>query len=393
LTVYEKDVQLNQYFQTWLDGKTAPSGAYAKCRVCNEYTSLLLQLNGDMPDKFPGHERWLYIFGCRRKACRRKDGCIRGFRGTRQSRNKAPHQQNQAQELQNRTTKAPIDIGGALFRTPGSTNSSSILTNPFSTNNNPFSSSSTSPNPFASASALAAKPPQKVEVDQITQSFAEKARIGAVTGTQPNPRPFEPWPEESKLPPPYPHFHLDAEYETLSAPSTPQTSHSVPTIPANGAEGDEGGGGSSDKDLFESTMDKTFQRFADRVAQNPEQVLRYEFNGTPLLYSTSDAVGKLLGADARNKLAGKVSTVASDKLRIPTCTNCGAARVFEAQLMPHAITELEEDEMSIDGMDWGTIILGVCSKDCSAPEIAQREVRYVEEWIGVQWEEIDEKKK
>lgn len=77
---------------------------------------------------------------------------------------------------------------------------------------------------------------------------------------------------------------------------------------------------------------------------------------------------------------------------MPRCQNCGADRVFEVQLTPHAITELEAEEMSIDGMEWGTIIMAVCSKDCKPSDVEEGEVGYVEEWVGVQWEEVAPKK-
>jgi pre-rRNA-processing protein TSR4 len=144
------------------------------------------------------------------------------------------------------------------------------------------------------------------------------------------------------------------------------------------------------KEAFESSMDKTFQKFADRLAQNPEQVLRYEFAGQPLLYSNTDAVGKLL-APEQGDANGKVKVQASgsgNRSFVPKCTNCGAGRVFELQLTPHVIEELEVDEMGVDGMDWGTIILGVCSKDCNEKGKGDGEVGYVEEWTGVQWEEL-----
>lgn len=131
-----------------------------------------------------------------------------------------------------------------------------------------------------------------------------------------------------------------------------------------------------DKEAFESAMDKAFQRFADRVAQNPEQVLRYEFDGEPLLYSRDDAVGKLLDGHAHGR-SGKV----------PRCTNCGADRVFELQLMPNAISELEAEELGVEGMEWGTIMMKVCAKDCVQRGVGEGPVGYVEEWVGVQWEE------
>lgn len=138
----------------------------------------------------------------------------------------------------------------------------------------------------------------------------------------------------------------------------------------------KGGSGKEDKEVYESTMDASFQRFADRLAQNPEQAIRYEFGGAPLLYSKTDAVGKTLAA-ASGPGSG-----------MPRCPNCGAARTFEVQLCPHAITELEAEELSLDGMDWGTVIVGVCERDCQARGVEEGAVGYLEEWTGVQWEEL-----
>jgi pre-rRNA-processing protein TSR4 len=344
---------------------------------------LLLQLNGDMPDKFPGHERWLYIFGCKRKACRRKDGCIQGIRGIRRQKVKI-EAQSKSTDSKSKPSVPSVDIGANLFGVSSSAAFPAARGNPFSTSS---SSYSTSANPFAEVSTLAAKPPQKVDVSSLPQTFAEKAKIGEASNPPTAIRPLEPWPEESKFPPAYPFLHLDAEYETLSAPPTPEVSHTTSTVDTS-----DSGGRGEDKDLFESAMDKTFQKFADRIAQNPEQVLRYEHNGTPLLYSTTDTVGRLL-ASTIHKTVAKVTTSDIYGSRIPRCTNCGASRVFEVQLTPHAITALEEDEMSIDGMDWGTIILCVCSQDCGSQGVTDGEVGYVEEWTGVQWEELDERRK
>jgi len=149
-----------------------------------------------------------------------------------------------------------------------------------------------------------------------------------------------------------------------------------------GASNTTGGEGKEDKEVFESSMDRTFQKFADRLAQNPEQVLRYEFGGQPLLYSNQDLVGKMIEGPSGQ---GKVRSVGS---RVPRCANCGAERAFELQLTPHAIVDLEAEELGIEGMEWGTIILMVCGKDCVARGVGAGEVGYVEEWVGVQWEEV-----
>ena len=151
---------------------------------------------------------------------------------------------------------------------------------------------------------------------------------------------------------------------------------------------DEEGGATADlKDTFESELDKAFMKFSTRLAHNPEQVLRYEFRGTPLLYSYKDQVGKRLHVDHAN---GKVTTTGASGM--PRCEYCGSERVFELQLVPHAISVLEDGREGLGlgegdaGMEWGTIILGVCAKDCVPQRVGQ--IGWREEWAGVQWEEM-----
>jgi len=264
--------------------------------------------------------------------------------------------------------KLSVDIGATLFGTKTSGAIGPI--NPFSTN-----TQSALTNPFAAMSSMASKTPQKPD-DTLPETFASKVRISS---PQPPavPRPHEPWPTADKLPHPYPEFYLDAEYETLSAPPTPKISKSDLAIEAGESSS---GGGAEDKDLFESVMDKTFQIVADRLQANPDQVLRYEWALGPLLANDKDAVAKLLGAGSQ-KSGAKIT---SQK----RCMNCGNATVFEVQLTPAAITALEEDEMGIDGMEWITIIIGVCSVDCSPNDVAEGAVFYLEETCFVQWEEL-----
>ena len=156
-----------------------------------------------------------------------------------------------------------------------------------------------------------------------------------------------------------------------------------------------GGSGSNEKEdteIFESTIDKTFQRFADRLAQNPLQVLRYEYGGIPLLYSKDDAVGRLLSpyqGSSKQQPSKVMVQTRKGNTGIPACTNCGGGRVFELQVTPQAIAEVEVNELGLglDGMEWGTIILGTCGSDCLERSANEGEVGYTEEWCGVQWEE------
>jgi pre-rRNA-processing protein TSR4 len=315
---------------------------------------------------------------------------VRGVRGVRIAKganNKTiakPEKKEVAQE-----EKPQARIGESLF---GVRNGSGGATpaNPFS---NPFASKATV-NPFA-ASTPTVQVTSKEKPDEaattLPETFAAKVRLSSPPTVGQPPRPHEPWPVASAFPEPYPHYQLDADYETLDAPSTPQ-------IPANArmdidtdGSGSGSGKGKEDTEVFESSLDKTFQKFADRLGQNPEQALRYEFKGKPLLYNDADVVGKLLAPHSEHASSSnaKVMTKGSKGgAGMPRCQNCGAERVFEVQLTPHAITELEADEMSIDGMLWGTIIMGVCSKDCKPQDVAEGEVGYLEEWVGVQWEEV-----
>ncbi|KAK6852257.1 hypothetical protein PG995_012382 [Apiospora arundinis] len=376
----------------WLDPSSPPSAALARCKVCKDMMVVILQLNGELPEQFPGHERRVYVFACRKKTCRRKEGSIRAVRGVRIAPGSkavvAKEEKKPAPTPAKPEQPKPIsNLGETLFgaKTIGSSTGSA---NPFATGNssttapsNPFASSA---NPFSKpAPAPEAKPaeskPQeedstmgKVEeaVKTLPQSFAETLSLNNPQAKSDPPEPAEPWPAEKDLPAPYPVSYLaDADYETLDPQPAPiPQAVQMDVDDASGAAG----GGKEDKEVFESTMDADFQKFADRLAQNPEQVIRYEFRGQPLLYSKTDPVGQNL----------------STGRSMPRCANCGGARTFEVQMTPNAIAELEAEELGLEGMDWGTIIVGVCDADCQARGVGEGEAGYLEEWAGVQWEEL-----
>jgi pre-rRNA-processing protein TSR4 len=39
-------------------------------------------------------------------------------------------------------------------------------------------------------------------------------------------------------------------------------------------------------------------------------------------------------------------------------------------------------------MEWGTVIVGGCEGDCQVRGVNAGGVGYLEEWVGVQWEEL-----
>lgn len=385
--------------QTWIDPAITPSATLARCKICKDMMVLLLQLNGDLPKEFPGHERRLYVLTCRRRTCRRKEGSIRVLRGLRTNESAVKDMQKEAAKpAQKPTTEGQGKVisntmfGDSLFGAKPPV--CAFGGNPFSssspsTASNPFATSSTTTTPF-STSELASKPAQKPAspVADLPQTFASALSLNAPTPVAGPAPPSEPWPADTELPAAYPLLYLaDADYETLDKDEPePIQKHHIMEMDEEPAAG--GSNQKEDKDVYESTLDNAFQKFADRLSQNPEQVIRYEFKGSPLLYTKSDAVGKLLSGASGN---AKVTVGGASKM--PRCQNCGAARVFEVQMAPHAITELESEELSLEGMEWGTIIVGVCEKDCQARGVDTGSVGYLEEWAGVQWEEVPDKMK
>lgn len=270
--------------------------------------------------------------------------------------------------------------------------------NPFSTGGassgaNPFAAKpAAASNPFSTASAPAAPESNKQSNPQeedtatadLPKTFAATLSLNNPQASSGAPPPPEPWPTDADLPRPYPISYLaDAEYETLDPqpPAVPQAT----SMEVDDGAGSSSGNGKEDKDVFESSIDSTFQKFADRLAQNPEQCIRYEFGGAPLLYSKTDAVGKKL----HDVPASSIGNV------LPRCGHCGSRRVCEVQLTPQAIVELEEGDGGagdgggvLEGMDWGAVIVAVCEGDCLPRGTGDGEVGYAEEWVGVQWEEL-----
>lgn len=370
---------------TWLDSSTKPSGTLAKCSVCNERMSLLLQLQADLQKQFPNDERRLHVWCCRKKQCSRKPGSVKAIREVRKAkiaRSIAEH----IPRTQEKASPAP-NLGNQLFGVP-STQTSGINFNPFSSSSTPQSNG----NPF---SDLAAKPPQRTvnsgnSSQPLSQTFADKLKISSESTKITNSESASvPWPAESEFPVPFPSFYLDAEAEYLEPTNPEPSSGSSNTQPRIEDTEDTAGSAAAEKDLYESPHDKTFDHFTRILAQNPEQVLRYEFRGVPLLYSSTDAVATHFVLPGHH-LHAKVKTSGPVK-GIPSCQYCGSARVFEMQLVPYLIYELEKDNeeaMKLDGgegMEWGTVIVGTCGKNCGDDK--EGKVVFREEWVGVQWEE------
>jgi pre-rRNA-processing protein TSR4 len=126
-------------------------------------------------------------------------------------------------------------------------------------------------------------------------------------------------------------------------------------------------------------------------------LFRYEFGGSPLLFSNSDQAAKGLIASSSDGY-GVYSSA-----QLPKCPYCGSNRTFELQLMPNILSLLCVTEHAMDeeqtanksgmdkwnvGMEFGTVMVFVCEKDCngSTANDIEDKVTYFEEHVVAQFE-------
>ncbi|CAG5118147.1 unnamed protein product [Candidula unifasciata] len=105
----------------------------------------------------------------------------------------------------------------------------------------------------------------------------------------------------------------------------------------------------------ETEDDKQFQKFKRRIDPEPMQVLRYDRGGEPLWVS------------AFHK---------ATKENVPNCS-CGAARIFEFQVMPQLLNYLNVDHLDAS-LDWGTLCIYTCQESCNPGNL------YLEEFLWKQ---------
>uniref|UniRef100_A0A914CKE3 MYND-type domain-containing protein n=1 Tax=Acrobeloides nanus TaxID=290746 RepID=A0A914CKE3_9BILA len=105
--------------------------------------------------------------------------------------------------------------------------------------------------------------------------------------------------------------------------------------------------------LEETPKDLAFNHFHKALSREPEQIMRYDRGGTPIL-------------------ATDLAPIPSN---IPKCELCGAPRSFEFQLTPHLLSLMEVDSVG-SSIDWATVLVYTCSMDCAIPDSG-----YVKEFV------------
>jgi len=101
--------------------------------------------------------------------------------------------------------------------------------------------------------------------------------------------------------------------------------------------------GAEELDEIESgqKVDKVCDKFRERVRRAPDQILRYDRGGFPLLCAANPPLESP-----------------------PNCKLCGAPRTFEFQVMPQLLSELKLGLDADDGLDWGSLYVFTCDKSC-----------------------------
>jgi hypothetical protein len=103
-----------------------------------------------------------------------------------------------------------------------------------------------------------------------------------------------------------------------------------------------------DGEKYEKTVaahgDKAFFKFYKRIQCCPQQSLRYDRSGVPLVISNRQEQ--------------------QPPKEIPRCPNCQGARIFEMQLMPALVHILNSSSPIAEHLDFGTVLVYTCSNNC-----------------------------
>ncbi|NXN12800.1 PDCD2 protein, partial [Indicator maculatus] len=106
----------------------------------------------------------------------------------------------------------------------------------------------------------------------------------------------------------------------------------------------------------ETKDDKIFQMFKEKIAAEPEQIIRYCRGGEGPVWVSGGNI--------------------PEEKDIPNCL-CGAKRIFEFQIMPQLLNHLKVDSLG-ESIDWGTLVVYTCAENCSEGN------EYLEEFIWKQ---------
>ncbi|KAG1746752.1 programmed cell death protein 2 [Suillus paluster] len=383
-----------------------PSFSCSQCKNCSYPMELLVQVWCPFEDS--PMDRALYIWGCSRSACQRKDGSLRAWRALRYNVEYAAKLAKKLAKKQvQQKTLQPVKAAPT--------------TNPFSMQ------AAFTPSLFGlgdqvfgqPASAIEDEPEDTSDTESVTSESSEHSSIIAVVSATID---DSPWRAAPSFPPIY--------LSTISEYLPPQPKTKIPqSAHIDDLADDDSKGGKDVSWAFEPyenslEVDSVFDRFTKRVSNTGEQCLRYELKGIPLPFSSDKVFDRLFPVPAQDplpvtKAAFKVVPAVRrsySTASIPSCPVCKTARVFECQLMPNLINVLrisikDDDAQELTdaqrmnavrdvlqkktasdkrGMEWGTCMIFSCEKDCCLDDHdSDREAKecWREEFVLVQWDD------
>ncbi|KAI8340969.1 programmed cell death protein 2 [Choanephora cucurbitarum] len=377
----------------WLEPSKPPSSQLCHCKVCRKPMYLIFQSYAPLPDS-PYH-RVLYVWGCNRRACMRKEGSFSVLRShvVDQAYLKAQRQKEEEKRKREEKKKAAAAKNQQAFGNGfqlgdlwGSSTSFGSGTGGFGTGSSGFGTGGSGfgmTKPTAASIVAKSNKLQEKEADKLVDQLTQ------LTITDPV--------DISVLPYfPGQYLYIDEEptdrYESMGVDLSKYKQY-IDMEQELLMELDEGGNGETwqgeayEKQSLPRGVDKQFKKFTERVELSPSQCVRYDMNGQPLFYSALTA-----------QQQQKINTV---------CPHCRGPRVFECQLMPNVLsilptaeyatqeqpvtvseTKAKDTKSLLDswnvGMEFGTIMVFVCEKDCHPGSI--EDVTYMEETAIVQYE-------
>nr|XP_019003909.1 uncharacterized protein I203_03064 [Kwoniella mangroviensis CBS 8507]OCF67370.1 hypothetical protein I203_03064 [Kwoniella mangroviensis CBS 8507] len=372
------------------------------CKVCKRSMPLLAQVY--CPLENGENDRTVYVFACSKAGCQKKDGSIRAFRASirneeyvKDVEEKRKAAEAEAEKEREKARKNPFTPNGSTLFGSAQPLFGAALSNPFAPTSPP-----SAPVPPSTDSATA---------DLFKLSIS------------PSPS------SSTTLSPPIPAYQPAQYLTTIDEYLPPPDEVEYESSDDDDENADEELKGVMMDDnlerLFSQKVDEVFQRFVKRLEGSDgglKQVLRYDFGGIPLPYSSQSPITRKLFSGCEKPL-GKNQELDVDSLYnidekvIKRCEGCGGKRTFELQLTPYLISLLKPDTISTTGqegdkknaqeklteeerkkelqelaqkikagnadgndeveMEWGNIMVFGCENDC---------IGLNEEVVGVEWE-------
>lgn len=374
----------------WLAPDSMPNEEMLNCGSCKstEFMKLLAQayapLDMDMVEPVcqkkkiklstssfinPDYTRVLYVFICTR--CKRKNGSVKCIRGVKKN-DSVDYVTEKMEQLQSKEFQLnPFDLSSSK-----NDSKSGPESNPFALSSafsgdaavaNPFGA--TAANPFAQTDSKTENEKDK-DVKEEAPALSQKAL--RKLHDQKKDKEFD----SSKAFPGYFVFVEEESFKNktpdhLKLPKNLKIDKTALDLSEDAFDSLEENQAKLDprtEKLSKFLDDDVFQKFQEVVGYNPGQVIRYDFGGKPLYYA-------------------KTPKEFEDIVAKPSY-NPASKRVFEMQLMPKMILDLEEEVSLTEGMDWGTIMVYTDIENY-IPKFDENMVGYVEEVVKVQWEAIN----